>query len=499
MNRGELKAMHWRKLSLDPQNPRLDEPVDTSEEAFEALMVQHGDSIFNLAKSIVTDSYVPTRNLIVTREEDGSHIVRDGNRATSAMRLIFDPKSAEKHLSSIRRNQLSNLKAGKDIGETMSCLVFRDGLTEDALKAMAKDHQGEQEGSSKVDWKAINIQRFKERYLKEYGRYWKASLVFDWLKEIAVITGNAPSQISSLERLLAQDFTNRLGIRFSMVPSPRLERAESVSEDTVAKVLGELFEKIISSQIRVDQIKTKEVRDRLFESPEWAALLPDQITGKYVEVFSRPVLPEAPNQKTESMDASYGDDATSDSTAKAPRGSAPGKTVGGARNRLNETKYVIARTTQIPINENRPRQIFNELRKLSPDTNPIACIVLLRTLLEDTIYYYSKTFGLTKFEIETKSGSKTVKHDESKGLAAKTKYVYDDAIKKAATNALKPLDSKEKRVLDDIQVAVDHMNETVHGHYSLRTEHNARALWNIVHPVIHLCWDRIANAQPQSP
>ena len=80
-------------LLLDPQNPRL--PVEVQEGSPDELLkyiASHYEPL-EIGRSIARHGYFPSEPIIVV-EEDGEHVVVEGNRRIAALLLLADPDKA---------------------------------------------------------------------------------------------------------------------------------------------------------------------------------------------------------------------------------------------------------------------------------------------------------------------------------------------------------------------------------------------------------------------
>ena len=80
-------------LQLDAKNPRIPASGASREQRdLIAELVEH-DKVYELAKEITDQGYVPVESLVAVIE-DGKHVVLEGNRRLAALKLLIAPESA---------------------------------------------------------------------------------------------------------------------------------------------------------------------------------------------------------------------------------------------------------------------------------------------------------------------------------------------------------------------------------------------------------------------
>jgi len=78
-----------QKIQLDPQNPRIDATLKTSQPKLRELLLEYA-KVMELVQSLALDGILPAENIIVVRE-GGQDVVIEGNRRVCACQLILDP------------------------------------------------------------------------------------------------------------------------------------------------------------------------------------------------------------------------------------------------------------------------------------------------------------------------------------------------------------------------------------------------------------------------
>src|SRR5207248_2486234 len=90
-NAGEFKdiAVKTTDVRLDPLNPRVDVPTHASQDVIRTALLQTED-VQQLAEGIVENGGMLPGERIIVLEEDGHHVVLEGNRRVCACQLLLD-------------------------------------------------------------------------------------------------------------------------------------------------------------------------------------------------------------------------------------------------------------------------------------------------------------------------------------------------------------------------------------------------------------------------
>lgn len=82
-------------LHLDRENPRLPAQVDETDESGLLEYIAETYDAIEVARSIARHGYFESEPLIVTKQDDGTYLVVEGNRRLVAMRILADPSLAD--------------------------------------------------------------------------------------------------------------------------------------------------------------------------------------------------------------------------------------------------------------------------------------------------------------------------------------------------------------------------------------------------------------------
>jgi hypothetical protein len=80
-------------LQLDPSNPRIPERQTPPTQAELIAELVANDGVYELAKDITEVGYLPDSSLIAVYE-NGKHVVVEGNRRLTALKLLVSPTLA---------------------------------------------------------------------------------------------------------------------------------------------------------------------------------------------------------------------------------------------------------------------------------------------------------------------------------------------------------------------------------------------------------------------
>ena len=96
---GQYKRISISKLIINPNNDRF-EPVENEKDAIDVMLTKLGDKIYYIATHILENGISP-KPFYVIPTVDNRFVVKEGNRRTTALKLMNNPKliDAKKHAS----------------------------------------------------------------------------------------------------------------------------------------------------------------------------------------------------------------------------------------------------------------------------------------------------------------------------------------------------------------------------------------------------------------
>lgn len=146
------------KLKFDPENPRLPSKYNGMKDEMEIIdyMLRYGN-IVELMKSIGETGYSDAEPLLVTKNNEGTYIVIEGNRRLAALKLLNNPDLAKVKKKSI----IEVLNEVKATPKEVPVIVYQE--RDDVL-----DYLGYRHITGVKDWGSLE----KARYLKQlYERH----------------------------------------------------------------------------------------------------------------------------------------------------------------------------------------------------------------------------------------------------------------------------------------------------------------------------------------
>jgi len=193
MKDNRATPMNVSDLTFDLKNPRLSEFDLTGGDA-EKRVIQilwNAMDVYELVLSISASGYFPHEPLIVT-EEDGRHVVIEGNRRLAAVKILLDPDIAKGLNAKIPTIE-------NDAREALKQLPTMSGTREDAWRYLGFKHVN---GPAK--WSSYA----KSRYIADVHRNFHVPL-----KEIARQIGDTHKTVQRLFRgLMVIEQAERFGV-----------------------------------------------------------------------------------------------------------------------------------------------------------------------------------------------------------------------------------------------------------------------------------------------
>lgn len=372
-------------LQLDLNNPRIKYRGVTLNQTQILKFLIENEGVYELAKKISEEGYFVGEEPIICIENN-KKVVLEGNRRTAALKLLQNPK---KFLSVAKANTLlQNItKNNFPVDKKLRCYISPNRLLANPI--IYERHNG----ATLQKWKTGNQYAFvAEMYyedglviedicdvlnesrakilkpLKAYNLFFEGKDIL--VKEEGIIIEISDFEFTNLERfynyedarkLIGIDFDNETGELIINLPREEFE-----------KRLLEVFKIIIdadrfSRDFNKDDDK-KAFVEKLKENPKFD--------------FSVDSFTSSTESKT--------------STKKANLEDEKNKTVTRKKRRSKKSKYVniiIPRDKEIIFDNNKLDDLFQELKYL-PIDRKYSFAVLLRTYLEQSLYFYLKENNL---------------------------------------------------------------------------------------------------------
>jgi len=362
-------------LQLDAKNPRIPASGASREQRdLIAELVEH-DKVYELAKEITDQGYVPVESLVAVIE-DGKHVVLEGNRRLAALKLLIAPESApDKWVKRFR-----SLSARVPLDSIKRVNVLYAPTRDAAAPFLMQKHTREQVER----WSTIMQARFFRSLAQEgmkptelaarYGRTAgevAAFLRLDEMYEIACAL--------ELPRDIQERVSNPRGF-----PAAVLERLIEVPK--TREILGVEFDEqgSVRGKIHLDEFRRG-----------YARIVTD-IASKKIDTRSLNTVGDADKYLgqlgKDTPDLSRRGRFTADDLKRKPDAEPPtaAPTAPSARRRSRRgPDTVLPSSVKCRVANPRIRTIFEEISRLRPVTRyPNSCAALLRILLELSMGYY---------------------------------------------------------------------------------------------------------------
>lgn len=432
------KSIVLDKLLVNKGNDRHGE-LENETTAIAWLFSNHLSQMKKLARDVVQAGQLYEPPLVYP--EGSNFIVYDGNRRTTCLKLLANPKRApdadlQKFFSDLREQWQGNFPT------QITCRVESDRDEIDEI--LFRRHTGSQGGVGQSNWD----DRMKTTFVNRTGKGGKLNVadeIEERLKAASQLPKGKRIPRSNLNRLLsAEAFRNRVGIstakgRFQFI------RKEDVSLKALARIADDLAHRRITLDDVWDVDRKSEYLDKL---------------------ESEGLLPTA-----------------ADAIEKPPKGGGVKSAKGGSGKPQQKAQKPEKRTTLIPQVEygiawagrlQRQRAIWEELQfKLELDEHPNAIAVLCRVLLELSVDNYIKQSKLTTASESDALLKKLVCAAENLHSQGKINKRYVEVVRKA-------------RTMDAI-VSIDTLNKYVHSSSLAPAADHLTALWDAFAELVVHC------------
>lgn len=188
---GNIITIETRLLRFDPENPRfyrLSEKA-TDEQVIEEMLDDEG--VQDLMNSIGQQGYFAGEPLLVTKADDGTFIVIEGNRRLAAVKLLngelAPPKRKTKSVSMLRE------EATQPHPIELPCIVHED-------RNVVLRYLGYRHITGIKEWDALS----KAKYLEQLRlAFYTEQERGDQLKQLAKVIGSKPNTVGKLLAALA--------------------------------------------------------------------------------------------------------------------------------------------------------------------------------------------------------------------------------------------------------------------------------------------------------
>lgn len=429
------KQIPLAQLLVNPSNDRHGE-LENETAAIAQLFASQETHMRSLAKDLVDMGEVFEPPLVFP--DGDKYIVADGNRRTTCLKLLSNPRRAPTVELQQFFAELKNLWSGK-FPEKIECRVENDRDRVDDI--LYRRHTGVQGGIGQSNWN----DRMKTNFVVRTGKSTTLHLADEIEKRLSdakMLPGRKIPR-SNLNRLLsAESLRNRVGVS---VRKGKLEfiRDEQATLNALQRIVTDLANRVVT----LDNIWDTDAKLKYLDKLDGEGVLPS-VTQTVIPAES-PTLP---------------------TTVVLPTLRPISSKLAVHANLIPQVEYGIVWTANLQ----RHHEIWEELQfKLKLMEHPNAIAVLLRVLLELSIDNYVKRLALSSVYENDKLARKAAKVADDMQSNGKIDGKYHGAITKLQQG--------------DEMISVDTLNRYVHSPNFRVSPAHLTMLWGTLAEFIVIC------------
>ncbi|WP_406676400.1 ParB N-terminal domain-containing protein [Neomoorella carbonis] len=395
------------ELLLDIENPRIRHAHD-QKECLERLL-RRRKSFMNLIRDIAENG-LSIDPIVISRNEQGKWVVKDGNRRVGALQLLNEP---ERCPDPILRQEIERL--AKDHPENV--IAYINCLASDKEEALLRyidlKHTGANDGIGQESWSAFTKAIFNvTNGLPDQNK--RAIQLLLWAEDQGIrIEDDFP--ITTLTRLLSQRTLELLGF---MVEDDQLKLIIDI--ESARRMIERVINDLANEIIKVHDVFTPK----------------QQI--EYANRVRNEILPDGPVVII-TQNEQYNEVNDSPNTSPSPQSSANSENEKSQPSKIKSKKSISGTMSQRPRSPKKPswerecifpgkspgfsipkeyikaHNIVTELRRLKVTQTPIAVSMLLRALIELSEKHYRELYGLPEKDAFHKRIAAVAEHMASRG------------------------------------------------------------------------------------
>ena len=458
-------------LQLDTLNPRLPLAKQnlTQNEVITEL-VKH-DNVYALAQNIASAGYFSFEPLVVVKEKHGT-VVLEGNRRLAALKLLLNPELASG--TEVKKFRTLSEKIHPPI--TKIDVVVAPNRTQ-AYSYIRSRHIG---NGAVEKWTPIQQARFYADRL-EAGT------------PIEVIAQEDSLNSSEVLKLL------RIDKLYALARSMELPDSVRQKVDDPRKFPITTVERLADSPDFRKALGLEQDKNDIFRitlSPDefkkgYSRVISDVARGKVtsrkhnsnleIKKYVQTLGPDKPNLRKK-------DNVTADDIINSGVPQPLRKTRKKVKKKKSTTvgKSILPKELKCTLDDDRVHDIFKELKGLSVATYPNADAILLRSLLEMSMYRYLLDRNLLK-DVKTHV-TKNRRQSVGRNWVPTLKEMLSYSIKERTI----PLDAKANQAITKLlsdrnsPLSIDGMNGFTHNNYLTPTESELRALMTRIRPILEI-------------
>ena len=376
-------------LILDVQNPRITK-ADNQRDALQRILDDQQTNLAVLAQDIAANGLNPMdRWLVLPTDEEGDHVVIEGNRRLAAIKILVNPAVlGDLQLPARLKKKLEAIAATFDPASIspIDCFIVADRTS--AAPWIQQRHTGANEGKGIVNWSGVATARFRGGGV--------ALQAFDFVMAEGGFSAAKQEEIenkfpiTTLDRLMSTPAVRTI----IGVQSSKGELSTDLPFPDLIKVLRKIVLDLSEGKVNVNNLKSKEQQINYVSN--LVDVLPDP--AKRHGAF-RPIA-----QKEADTARDANDEPGESETPPAPKPATP-----------RPRKALIPADCKLNVDIPKIRKVEDELRKMPLILYPNAISTLLRVFLELSVDAYLTRRGIPL------SITVTGPREKDKSLAVKVK------------------------------------------------------------------------------
>ena len=438
MTNKKYKSISISNLIINPDNDRF-ESVENEKQAIDIMLTKLGDKIYYIAIHILENGLSPKPFYVMpSKKSNKKFLVKEGNRRTTALKLMANPKliDSKKHASLKNRFFKLHERFMETPIRKIMCYIYDD--VEEADKWVRLEHTGEQNGVGIVEWKPEQVQRFDIKHGKNKSVEIQA---IDFIRtspfvQEEVKRASENIKLTNFARLLGDKSVREiLGLKYI-----NSKLSSNLEEEEIAKALGQIILDLSDKDFKVSSIYNAKQRKDYIQG--LGEKLPDKNkTIGEVWRLDNP-LEQIPNLEEE------------DNTAKNEGSDLHSK--GHLKKSIpTQRKTLIPNNCIIRISNPKANKIYDELKKIDVRSLVNCAAVTLRVFLELSVDTFIEKKGLLKEgEISASNSSRSLYQKVNDA----SQYLYKEKIADETILKAVKLLTKERNSI----WGVDTMNAYVH-------------------------------------
>ncbi|MHB8277986.1 MAG: ParB/Srx family N-terminal domain-containing protein [Candidatus Humimicrobiaceae bacterium] len=463
----KMISVNVANLFLNLNNPRLENTAENQRDAIIKIIEEQKDKLVNLASDIVAHGLNAMERIAVTKIDENTFIVREGNRRIAAIKLLAQPNLIEGQSKNIfeKFKQLNKKYMSAPIFD-VDCVLYEN---ENLLNRFIEiKHTGENDGIGIATWDVIQKRRFKETL----GKHSIATKAINFILDCNEIDDEIKTNIhhmiiTNFERLIGDPYVRKeLGISASK-NGPFV--VDLVNYETFSLFIYVIRDLIFNKSFNVRQIYYREDRRNYIEEVRKILSVKNTNSKLFNKDFDESNN-NFGNKKRNSKNLTY---ITSDQRqdligqTTVNQGTViPAKEQG--KNKLsNKRKTLIPSSCKINIKHSRLNKIYHELCKLEVKYYPNACSVIFKTFIELSVDVYAKSKDIQNYD--------PTKLNLAKKIEAISQYLLHNKI--ITKKELKPIE-----LLSDPKnlISANTFNAYVHNSEVIPLVDNLKDSWDSI-------------------